>query len=191
MTLLSQRFADAVAYASAAHGQQLRKGTQIPFVAHLLGVASIALEFGANEDEAIGAILHDVVEDCGGKPRLEDIRAKFGAAVATIVAGCTDTDLTPKPDWRERKENYIHHLAHAPASVRLVSASDKLYNTRATLHDFRNIGDQVWRRFKGDKSGTLWYYRSLVKAFQAAESNALIAELDRVVSELEQLASAR
>ena len=187
MIQLSTRFADAVAYACAAHAKQIRKGTAIPYVAHLLGVASIALEFGANEDEAIGAILHDVVEYCGGKPRRDDVRSRFGATVATIVDGCTDSDVNPKPPWRQRKENYIQHLAQASASTRLVSASDKLYNARSILDDYRNIGDTAWSRFTGDKSGTLWYYRALANAYKAAGSNALIQELDRVVSELEDL----
>ena len=189
MILLTKRFGDAVTYACAAHAQQIRKGTAIPYVAHLLGVASIALEFGGNEDEAVGAILHDVVEDCGGKPRLEEVRSMFGATVATIVEGCTDTDVPPKTSWQVRKETYINHLAHASASTRLVAASDKLYNARAIIHDLRIIGDKVWSRFTGDKAGSLWYYRALVDAFKAHGSNALIKELDRVVTEMEQLAS--
>ena len=189
MIQLSKRFSDAVAYACAAHAQQIRKGTEIPYVAHLLGVASIALEFGANEDEAISAILHDVVEDCGGKPRLDDVRLRFGPTVAAIVEGCTDSDVTPKPAWQQRKENYLKHLVHASPSTRLVSAADKLYNARSILHDLRIIGDQVWSRFTGKKTGTLWYYRALVNTYKAVGSNPLIIELNRVVSEIEHLAA--
>src|ERR1700730_12807507 len=115
-TQLSPRFAESVAYACEAHGPQKRKVTEIPYIAHLLGVAAIALEYGANEDEAIAAILHDVVEDAGGKPRLEDVRSRFGLTVAEIVEGCTDAVEIPKPPWQQRKEDYITHLPHASAS---------------------------------------------------------------------------
>ncbi len=182
---LTPRFAKAVAYASKAHAKQKRKGTDMPYIGHLLGVASIALEYGASETEAIGAILHDVVEDCGGKPRLKDVRRRFGRKVAEIVDGCTDSDSTPKPPWRGRKEAYIKHLPKVSASARLVSAADKLYNTRAILNDYRRIGDRVWERFKSGKSGALWYYRALVIAFRKLDSGPLIDELDRVVTTLE------
>ena len=185
---LLKRFTDAVAYACAAHGVNKRKGTEISYVSHLLGVTAIALEYGATEEEAIGALLHDVVEDCGGKPRLEDIQARFGPTIAAIVEGCTDTTATPKPPWRERKENYLQHLPQASAAVRLVSAADKLHNARATLGDYQHIGEKVWSRLFGGKAGTLWYYRALVTAFQAAGSNPLIEELDRTVTEIERLA---
>ena len=187
---LTKKFVDALAYASEAHQSQKRKGTDIPYIAHLLGVASIALEHGATEEEAIAALLHDAVEDAGGKPRLEDIRRRFGQDVAMIVEGCTDADTIPKPPWRERKEAYLKHLEGAPASVRLVSASDKLHNARAILSDYHRMGDKLWSRFNGGKEGTLWYYRSLVEAFRQAGSSPLIEELDRVVSEIEKLASA-
>jgi len=185
---LLKRFTDAVAYACAAHGVNKRKGTEISYVAHILGVTAIALEYGATEEEAIGALLHDVVEDCGGQPRLDDIRERFGPTIAAIVAGCTDTTATPKPPWRERKENYLQHLPQASAAIRLVSAADKLHNARATLGDYQHIGEKVWTRLNGGKAGTLWYYRALVTAFQAAGSTALIEELDRTVTAIEQLA---
>ena len=168
---------------------QLRKGANIPYISHLLGVASIAMEYGANEEETIGALLHDAGEDAGGDGRIEDIRQRFGNAVADIVQGCTDAVTMPKPPWQKRKEDYIAHVPHASASVRLVSASDKLHNSRAILRDFRQHGDEVWSRFKGGKDGTLWYYRSLITAFRQAGNSELIDELDRVVTELEQLAA--
>ena len=143
------------------------------------------MEYGANETEAIAALLHDAVEDCGGAKRLRDIERKFGKKVARIVEGCTDTDQTPKPPWRKRKENYIAHLKRASASTRLVSAADNLHNARAILHNLRQEGDNVWSRFKGGKEGALWYYRSLVSAFREHGSNELIEELDRVVTEIE------
>jgi GTP pyrophosphokinase len=185
---LSPRFEQALHYAVVIHAWQSRKGTEVPYIAHLLGVASIALEYGANEDEAIGALLHDAAEDAGGRGRLEDIRQRFGDAVAEIVEGCTDTFEVPKPEWRKRKEGYIAHVEHASASVRLVSAADKLHNARAILRDCRTRGEALWSRFNGGKEGTLWYYRELVKAFRKAGTNELVEELGRVVGEVETLA---
>lgn len=187
---LSEKFEEALLYATRVHGGQLRKKTQIPYIGHLLGVAAIAMEYGANETETIGALLHDAVEDGGGPERQREIEARFGPAVGKIVAGCTDTDETPKPPWRERKEKYIAHLATASASVRLVSASDKLHNARAIVHNLREDGDEVWSRFKAGKAGSLWYYRALVTAFREHGRHPLIEELDRVVTRMEKLARA-
>lgn len=185
--VLSAQFTEALVYATELHATQVRKGSGVPYIAHLLGVASLALEYGANEEEAIAALLHDAIEDQGGAPIQVEIQRRFGDTVAKIVEGCTDTDITPKPPWRERKEAYIAHISTASASVRLVSAADKLYNAQSILKDYRLIGDEIWQRFTGKKEGTLWYYRSLVKAFRQADSTPLIEELDRVVSELERL----
>jgi (p)ppGpp synthase/HD superfamily hydrolase len=186
---LSPKFEEALVYATQAHCDQTRKKTNIPYIAHILGVTAIALEYGADETQAIGALLHDVVEDCGGAERLREIEREFGPAVAKIVEGCTDTDETPKPPWRERKEKYIAHVASADAATVLVSASDKLHNARAILGDLRVQGDEVFERFNGKKEGTLWYYRSLVTAFRPHGHQQLIEELDRTVTEIERLAS--
>lgn len=188
---LSQKFSEALVYATDVHGGQLRKKTQVPYIGHLLGVCAIAMEYGANETEAIGALLHDAVEDCGGPKRQREIEKRFGKEVGAIVAGCTDTDETPKPPWRERKEKYIAHLRDASASTRLVSASDKLHNARAIVHNLREDGEKVWERFKAGKDGTLWYYRALVTAFQKHGPSELIDELDRVVTEMRKLATHR
>ena len=185
--MLSEKFTEALVYATQLHATQIRKGSGVPYIAHLLGVASIALEYGANESEAIAALLHDAIEDQGGAKIRDEIQQRFGETVAQIVEGCTDTDLTPKPPWRDRKEAYLAHISHTSASVRLVSAADKLYNAQSILKDYRQIGDEIWQRFTGKKEGTLWYYRSLVNAFRQVETTPLIEELDRVVSELEQL----
>ena len=186
---LSARFEEALPFAARLHRDQVRKGTGIPYVSHLLGVAGIVLEHGGTEDEAIAALLHDAVEDQGGAPTLETIRQRFGDAVAAIVSGCTDTDETPKPPWRKRKDEYVAHLASASPSVRLVSAADKLHNARTILADHRRHGDAVWSRFSGGKDGTLWYYRALVEAFRSHGATPLVEELDRVVSDLEQRAA--
>ncbi len=186
--LLSKRFTQALTFATELHANQTRKGHGVPYIAHLLGVASIALEYGANEDEAIAALLHDAIEDQGGEATRQEIRRRFGDTVTEIVNGCTEADTTPKPPWQQRKEAYIAHLPNASASVRLVSAADKLHNAWSVLKDYRQIGDAVWERFKGGKNGTLWYYRAIVKAFRTAGSTPLVDELERVVSELEDLA---
>ncbi len=189
---LSEKFEEALIYATRAHGDQIRKKTRIPYVAHILGVTAIALEYAANETQAIGALLHDTVEDCGGAERLHDIREKFGDEVADIVDGCTDTYETPKPPWLERKRAYIEHLNDTDSATRLVSASDKLHNTRAILAELRRHGPQVFERFSGKTDGTLWYYRTLVAAFRRHGDHVdLIDELDRVVSEIEKLVRER
>ena len=184
---LSSRFSEALAFSADRHRDQIRKGTEIPYVSHLLAVASIVLEHGGSEDEAIAALLHDAVED--RKATAGEISARFGEGVAGIVLGCSDTDQHPKPPWRARKEQYIDHLATASPSTLLVSAADKLHNARAILADYREIGDRLWQRFNPD-ADTLWYYRALVVAFRAsAAPAALVDELDRVVSELDDLVS--
>ena len=138
--MLTQRYADALQLAWKLHDGHVRKGTAISYVSHLLAVSSIALEHGATEDEAIAALLHDAVEDAGGKPTLDMIQARFGQAVADVVDGCTDAYEEPKPLWRPRKEAYLAHLATASPSVRLVSNSDKLHNARSILSDLRVLG---------------------------------------------------
>jgi GTP pyrophosphokinase len=185
----SPRFLDALRYAATLHAAQVRKATSIPYVAHLLSVAGIAIEHGADEDEAIAALLHDAPEDCGGLPVLAEIRKRFGERVEQIVAACSDTFETPKPPWVERKVQYIAHVRAASPSVRLVSMSDKLHNARAILADYRELGDAVFSRFKrGESHSVLWYYRRLADEFSAADSSSRLAqELDRVVSELEKL----
>ena len=188
---LTTRFDEALTFASRLHASQVRKGTIIPYISHLLAVAGLALENGASEDEAIAALLHDAVEDQGGAAAREEIRRRFGDSVVQIIDGCTDADVIPKPPWHERKEKYMAHIREASPSVRLVSAADKLHNARAILADYRVTGEALWDRFNGGKEGTLWYYRSLVEVFhQAGGPMPLVEELDRVVTELERLASA-
>ncbi len=188
---LTARFQRALVYAARVHARQFRKGTTRPYIGHLLGVTSIVLTHGGDEDEAIAALLHDAVEDQGGKPRLREIQRKFGARVARIVAGCTDSDVEPKPPWLERKTEYLRHLRRADSSVRLVSAADKLYNARETLEDLRTHRDALWKRFKGGKQGTLWYYREVAKILRRKGPKELAAELERVVRELTRAARSR
>jgi (p)ppGpp synthase/HD superfamily hydrolase len=185
---LSPCFEQALVLATQLHAGQRRKGTNVPYVAHLLAVASLALEHGASEDEAIAALLHDAVEDQGGATTLDEIRRRFGETVASIVSACSDATMVPKPPWRARKEAYVAHLGHASDSARLVSACDKLHNARSILSDYRVLGEALWERFSGGREGTLWYYCALVQEFQASGPTALADELARVVAEIERLA---
>ena len=177
------KFDSALLYASRLHRDQVRKGTSVPYITHLLAVASIVGENVGTEDEVVAALLHDAPEDQGGEATLKDIRARFGDEVAEIVDGCTDTYEDPKPPWRERKERYLAHLANASGSVRLVSSADKLHNARTVLSDYRMLGEGLWTRFNGKKEGTLWYYRAIVDVLP--NENPIVEELDRVVTELE------
>lgn len=183
----SKRFVAALGYAAHIHALQIRKRTERPYIGHLLGVSSIVIEYGGDEEMAIAALLHDAVEDQGGLPRLREIRKKFGKRVAHIVDGCTDAYTEPKAPWLDRKRDYIARVGGEDHEVRLVSAADKLSNARETLHELRVHGDSVFERFAGKKIGTLWYYREIIGAFRRAGSNPLVEELDRVVTELESL----
>jgi len=183
------KFEGALIYASQVHAAQRRKGTETPYITHLLAVAAIVGENGGTENEAIAALLHDAPEDQGGAARLEDIRAEFGDEVADIVEACSDTFETPKPPWRERKEAYIAHIRDASRSARLVSAADKLHNAHSILSDYRKVGEDLWDRFTGKREGTLWYYEALVQAFRETGTEpAIVDELDRTLTELERLA---
>jgi len=160
--------AEALQFAIAKHGDQPRKGTTVPYVTHLLAVASLVGESGGSESEMVAALLHDAVEDGGGAPVLEEIRKVFGHEVATIVDGCTDDDSgAEKAPWLDRKRIYLQHLATAPLSVLRVACADKLHNASAIARDFRDQGPSVFQRFRGDREGTLWYYRSIARIFGA------------------------
>jgi (p)ppGpp synthase/HD superfamily hydrolase len=187
---VTSRFHDALAYASQLHATQARKGAEIPYVAHLLAVASIVLEAGGSEDEAIAALLHDGPEDQGGEATLAEIRRRFGNVVAEIVAGCSDTLAEPKPPWEERKRDYIAHLRRADASTLLVSAADKVHNARSTLRDLREFGPSVWERFSATREQTLTNYRQLIAAYADAPAGdprraGLVRELRELVDGME------
>lgn len=187
---LGPRFLRALEFAAEKHRGQARKASTIPYIAHLMGVASLVLEAGGNEDLAIAALLHDVVEDCGGAPTLKEVRRRFGGEVARIVDGCTDSYVTPKPEWRIRKVNYIERLKKEDADTRLVSAADKLNNVRSILSDYRALGESVWSRFNGGRDGTLWYYRTLRDEFLRDQPNRITRDFDLAVRELESLVEA-
>ncbi len=186
--MLSPRFNEAIEYAAWLHKDQFRKGTEIPYIAHPIAVSMIVIQYGGTEDEAIAALLHDAIEDQGREGQTQvEILEKFGAQVLAIVEGCTDATETPKPSWRERKERYIASIAHKSASIRLVSACDKLHNAQAILRDYQAIGDELWQRFRGGKEGTLWYYRALADAFKAAGALPMLDVLEQMVGELQQV----
>ena len=182
---LGPRLQRAFAYAAKWHAGQARKGTAVPYLSHLMAVASLVLEAGGDEEMAIAALLHDVVEDCGGMPRLREIRKQFGARVAGIVEGCTDSFVEPKPDWIERKRGYLEEVKQADRETRLVSACDKLHNVRTILADYRKDGEKIWVRFNGRKEGTLWYYRALSDEYQRKNRNRITSELAIAVAQLE------
>lgn len=185
--MLTYRFQEALHFCNDLHGDQLRKGGDVPYVAHLLGTASIVLEAGGSEDEAIAALLHDAIEDCGGEDVRPIIRDKFGLPVLDIVDGCTEERRQPELAWRVRKQAHLTKLELAGASVLLVAVADKLYNARAILRDYRIVGEKLWKRFTGNRDGILWYYRGLVTAFRHSglAPRDLVDELDRVVTHLE------
>jgi (p)ppGpp synthase/HD superfamily hydrolase len=196
---LTERFNGALVFASELHCHQTRKGEdEIPYISHLLGVASLVLEAGGDEDMAIGALLHDAVEDQGGYETLHRIRERFGERVAHLVEGCTD-DFTGhnQTSWCERKTKYIEHLRQeTDEETRIVSLADKVHNARAILLDYIELGDKIFSRFRARKEGTMWYYRALVEAFRHAETvrpirrfkrghERLLRELDRLVEKME------
>jgi (p)ppGpp synthase/HD superfamily hydrolase len=183
---MGPRFTAALAFANEIHGAQTRKGSAIPYIAHLLSVAALVIENGGDEDAAIAALLHDAVEDQGGRDMLERIASRFGPEVAGIVAACSDADTIPKPPWAERKQAYVHSIRHKSRAARLVSLADKVHNARSILADHREIGEAVWDRFTGGREGTLWYYRALVDVFREEAPSALWQALEVAVSELEE-----
>jgi (p)ppGpp synthase/HD superfamily hydrolase len=186
--ILSDRFENALAYAFQVHQMQMRKGSSIPYVSHLIAVTALVLEDGGDEDEAIAALLHDAVEDHGGLKTLEDIRFRFGDRVASIVDGCSDTYDDPKPAWWERKNAYLERLMTASPEVLRVSTADKLHNARSLLSDLRRYGENdTWARFNGGKEGTLWYYHQLLNVYRAVSYTSMAQEFERVVHQIEEL----
>jgi (p)ppGpp synthase/HD superfamily hydrolase len=189
---LTDQFAKAMVYAERKHHNQVRKGGNIPYVGHLLSVASLVINDNGSEAQAIAALVHDAVEDQGGAPTYEEIKAEFGDEVARIVDECSDTDKTPKPPWRERKQDYINHLAEVGEDTLLVSVADKLDNARSMLRDYHEHGPALWQRFnRKNPDDHLWYYGDLLKAYRARGLNSwMVDELGRVVAELTGLVDA-
>lgn len=182
---LSTRFEAALVYATRLHANQVRKGSGVPYISHLLSVAALVLEDGGDEDQAIAALLHDAIEDQGGAKTRAEIRQRFGERVVNIVDGCTDSETIPKPPWKERKLNYLEKMRLASSEVRRVALADKLHNARSIVADWEREGEKVWQKFKGGKEGTLWFYRSFLEIYQQKGSDFLTQELARLISRLE------
>jgi (p)ppGpp synthase/HD superfamily hydrolase len=192
--LLSRRFTEALAYAAELHVDQRRKGPGgIPYIGHLLGVASLVLEHGGTETQAIAALLHDAIED---RPREgcteREISNRFGPDVLRIVQACTDSvdpnDPRDASTWKARKQQYVAHIEHMDDDAALVSLADKLHNARKIVLDLREAGERVWNRFTATKNQTLWYYRALAAAFRSRlPVHVLALELERTVDEMHAL----
>jgi len=189
---LSRRFREALAFAAETHEGQGRKGTDTPYISHLLGVTDIVLEHGGDEEQAIAALLHDAIEDCGGDEMRQKIRERFGDRVTRMVDDCTDAEVIPKPPWRQRKLDYLAHIPEAHPDSLLVSMADKLHNSTAIVRDFRRHGPSVFDRFSAGPKDTAWYYESLVNAYEArqlagdlqGDALALLEELRSAVEKL-------
>jgi GTP pyrophosphokinase len=181
------RLAGAVTFALEIHAAQVRKGAETPYIGHLLGVASLVIEHGSDEDQPMAGVLHDAIEDCGIEQE-GIIAARFGARVAAIVRGCTDADTVPKPPWRARKEAYIAHLETAGPDIWLVSCADKLYNARAILTDLQTHGPTMFDRFTAGEEGTLWYYAALSEAFHRLLPGPLSRDLAETVQRIKECA---
>ncbi|GBR10172.1 HD domain-containing protein [Acetobacter oeni] len=178
------RLTDALGWAIALHGEQERKGAGTPYIAHLLAVTGLVLEYGGDEDQAIAAALHDAIEDQGITRQM--IADRFGSRVADIVQGCTDAETLPKPPWRERKETYIAALEHKNSDTLFVSCADKLHNVRTIIADYHQVDDDVFTRFRGGKDGTLWYYTALADVYARRLPGTLAAELSFAVKTLQE-----
>lgn len=184
---LGPRFGQAFEMASRLHAKQKRKGTQIPYLGHLMGVAAIVIDDGGTEAEAVAALLHDAAEDQGGEKTLAEIRSAFGARVARMVADLSDTFEKPKPPWPARKQRYLKHLESVGPSVLRISMADKLHNARAILLDHAAVGEKVWERFTASRAESIWYYRSLAKVYARRAPGPLATEFSSTAKRLSRL----
>jgi len=188
MYQMTERFSDAVKLAVWLHRDQVRKGTDVPYISHLLRVAGMVLEFGSDEDTAIAAVLHDAVEDQGGLPTAMLIRERFGKRVQRFVLGCSDSVTgmdQPKRPWRERKEATITAIKDIDPETRLIIACDKLDNLRSMVNAYPDTGPEFWKRFSGGREGTLWYYHSMIAVLRDAGDCPLLTELEITLARLE------
>jgi (p)ppGpp synthase/HD superfamily hydrolase len=185
--MITDKFETALVYATRLHADQKRKVDGIPYISHLLAVTALVLEAGGSETEAIAALLHDSIEDQGGAKTRQEIWQLFGDQVVEIIDGCTESDITPKPPWSERKQRYLEQLRRGSSSVRLVSLADKLHNARSLLSSLRQKGEVVWTFFNAGKEKTLWFYRALLQIYLETGDDWMVQEFKRVVLELENL----
>ena len=188
--VVGPKFDEAVRYARELHHDQVRKGTQIPYLSHLLGAAALVLDQGGDEDEVIAALLHDALEDQPERTSYTEIAGRFGEKTARIVLACSDAVEHPKPPWRARKERYLAHLRDQPEDVLRVSLADKLHNARSIVADWRVIGDDVWSKFSAARHEQVWYYSSLLEVFERRAPSPLVTELAVAVQQLRDAAQA-
>lgn len=189
MTTATDRLKRCLAWSADLHAGQTKKGSKVPYVAHLWGVASLVAEMGGNEEACIAALLHDAAEDQGGEATLALIRAEFGATVEQVVRDCSDTLVKPKPRWRERKERHLAHLEEVDDMALLVMLADKIYNATTIVRDLRSQGLVALDKFNGGRKGTLWYYRQMVDLFGRRMAGRWAGELALVVDEMHRLAA--
>lgn len=196
--MLSEKFDEALQLACTLHRDQSRKGIAVPYISHLMAVAGIVLEANSTlnspyiEDMAIGALLHDSIEDQGHQITLDNIEQRFGKRVREIVAGCTDSAPmapdAPRPPWRDRKESYLASIPFKSKETQVVSCADKTHNLRCIMQDRRAIGEAIWDRFTADKEGVEWYYRSLYDAFSRAwHDNPVLPAFKHEIDKLTQI----
>lgn len=183
--IYSDRVTAAFELANRLHRDQRRKGSDVPYITHLMGVASLVGEFGGGEDQVIAALLHDAVEDQGGVSTLERIRSGFGDCVAGYVEGCTDAYTEPKPPWESRKRAFIESLQGAPEALQLIVAADKLHNLRTMVSDYRETGEALWERFTKGRDGVLWYHGEVLAALEEGWDHPILRELRSVYERLQ------
>lgn len=182
--MITKRFNQALDYATNIHANQKRKGYETPFISHLLSVCALVLEDGGTEDEAIAALLHDSVEDQGGLDTLAEINKLFGDDVAQIVMECSDSYLTPKPPWKERKEQFMGKINSISDSAVRVIIADKLHNVRSVLQNHQVFGSELWSNFKGGREGTIWYYHEMHKLLNNRIQSINLAILSKYINEM-------
>ncbi|OYE00222.1 phosphohydrolase [Nostoc sp. 'Peltigera membranacea cyanobiont' 232] len=180
---LTNRFEEALVYATQLHAEQVRRISGVPYISHLLSVTALVLEDGGSEDEAIAALLHDAIEDQGGRRIGEFIRQKFGDKVADIVESCTESDIVPPPPWKERKQKYLENISQGSPEVLRVALADKVHNARSNLTEWDVYGDKAWNQEQRQR--TLWFYRSVIAVAQTLTDSRLLEELRRIVKQLE------
>ncbi len=189
--IITEKFEEAINYMVNKHGHEYRKGTQIPYISHLLATATTIMEHGESEDEVIAALLHDAAEDAGGKTTLIEIENKFGPKVAEIVLACSDTLEKQKPEWKNRKTAYLEELNQVKnPSILLVSIADKLHNIKSILRDYKQIGEELWTRFNANRDEILCYYSSLLDIYKVKSKQIdpyLINELETKLEEINKL----
>ncbi len=185
--LYGPKVGEALKLAADAFAQRERKGSGVPYLTHLLAVATLVMEHGGDEDQIAAAVLHDYLEDIPGA-RVEELEKQFGARVARLVSSLSDaTDATNKAPWKPRKLQYLEHLRHESSEVKLVSAADKLHNARSIIDDHRRMGDEVFSRFTASREETLWYYREVVAALADGFTHPLVDEVRAAVEKLHEL----